>query len=75
MFERVQKWADKYDWAAHGILAFLLCFINPWFAAGFMLAIEGTQIDLLGLKPGRRLDTLTDLLFDILGIAAFIIVM
>lgn len=70
MIAWLKKWADENDSIAHLILAFVLCFIHPLFSAGFMLGIEGTQIDILGIK-GRWKDTVTDLIADGTGIALY----
>lgn len=64
----LQEWSIKNDKLAHLFLSYGISKLCGWrFAAGFMLAIELTQIDVFGI-PGRYGDTAADLFMDGCGI-------
>jgi hypothetical protein len=62
------KWSNRNDKASHLFLSYGMSELFGWkFAAGFMLAIEATQIDIFGIS-GRYEDTAADLFLDGIGI-------
>ena len=64
----LQEWSIKNDKLAHLFLSYGIAKICGWrFAAGFMIAIELTQIDVFGIS-GRYGDTAADLFMDGCGI-------
>ena len=65
---------DKHDWLAHLLLGFVLMFAGLNAAIIGCILVELVQIDILGIK-GRMLDTCKDVLFDGIGITAFILIM
>ncbi len=66
--DQLTNFSNKHDKLAHLFLSYgLTKYFGPKFAIGFMLSIELTQIDILGIK-NRYKDTALDLLFDGIGI-------
>ena len=70
---KIYNWFQKHDKFGHFLLAWLLCYFDIYFAVGFMLAIEATQIDIFGIK-GRWKDTMFDVVFDVLGFGLFLLI-
>ena len=74
LINSLKAFSNRHDKLSHLVLAFAITFIGVKFAVGFVLSIELTQIDVLGIA-GRIPDTLGDLVADGAGIGLALLVL